>query len=349
MEKRDKRRVLVLATSRKTEGGITTVVCAHEKCSFWTDYSSRWIATHTDGNFLTKFIYAFCGFVKCLFIMPHYDLIHIHLSEPKSALRKLPFFLLAKVYRKKIITHFHAFSPDTTINGNYKALYRFLFSKSNRVIVLSQIWRDLLYRYLQLKDNVSVIYNPSPDAKTVDEVERENIILYAGALNKRKGYEDLIRAFAMVANDFPEWKLVFAGSGDIENGKQLALQSGIYDRVVFLGWIRGEDKDRWFRRARIFCLPSYAEGFPMALLDACSYGIPFIVTPVGGIPDIVVNNQNGLLFTPGDIPALASCLQQLMGDVALREKLGKEALHLAQTTFSLAETDRLIRQIYSAV
>lgn len=344
-----KKKVLVLATSRKTKGGITAVVLAHEQCDFWREYAVRWIETHTDGSIFKKFYYAVRSFFQVLFLLPFYHLMHIHLSEAPSALRKLPFFLLGKLYGKKIVLHFHSFDPQTTINGKWKRLYRFMFSHANRVVVLSQLWKKWIKEYLHLSMNISILYNPCLFAYPINKAKRENIILYAGALNARKGYADLIQAFALVAKQFPVWRLVFAGSGEIENAKRLAEEVLISDQVTFLGWVTGVEKAKWFEQARIFCLPSYAEGFPTALLDACSYGIPFIVTPVGGIPDIVVHEKNGLLFTPGDISALSDCLKQLIEYPDLQEKLGEAALDLAINKFSLSETNRLIKELYMTI
>ena len=342
-------KALVLGTSRKTKGGITSVILAHEQCDFWRDYSVRWIETHTDSYLFLKVFYAIKSCIQFIFLLPFYRLIHIHLSEAPSALRKTPFFLLAKIFRKRVIIHFHSFSPQTTINGRFRGLYHFLFARADRIIVLSQLWKDWVEKYLQIVDNVVVLYNPCPTIHLVDESEKEQIILFAGGLMKRKGYADLIRAFALIANQYPDWKLAFAGSGEVENGKQIAKESGITGQVLFLGWITGNEKDRWFRKARIFCLPSYAEGFPTSILEACSYGIPLIVTPVGGIPDMITNGQNGLLFTPGDTIALSTLLKELIENPPLREKLGEEACQLAKTTFSLQETNRHIHQIYQEV
>jgi len=349
MNKKRNHKALVVATSRKTKGGVTSVVLAHEQCDYWRDYSVRWVETHTDGNIFVKVFYALKGFMQCVFLLPFYQIIHIHLSEVPSALRKIPFFILAKIYRKKVIVHFHSFSPETTINGKYKRIYYFMFSHANRVIVLSQLWKKWVAQYLHLVDNIIVLYNPCQKIQLVDESERKDFILYAGAINKRKGYEDLIKAFSMISNQFPTWKLVIAGSGEIENGAKTAEKSGIAEQVLFTGWITGREKDKWFRKARIFCLPSYAEGFPTALLDACSYGIPLVVTPVGGIPDIIMNERNGLLFTPGDTATLAAQLKLLIENPVLREKLSKEACNLAQTTFSIEETNRRMNKIYREI
>lgn len=347
--KEKQKKVLVLATSRKTKGGITAVVMAHKQCDFWKDYSVRWVETHTNGSIVTKFSYAVRSFFQVLFLLPFYDMMHIHLSEVPSALRKFPFFLIGKIYGKKIILHFHSFDPQTTINGKRKRLYYFMFSRADKVIVLSRLWKKWIKEYLQLEDNVTILYNPCLSVHKVDESKRENIILYAGELCARKGYEDLIRAFALVAGSFPDWQLVFAGVGELEKAKKIAQSLAVSEQVVFLGWVTGQEKERWFERSRIFCLPSYAEGFPTALLDACSYGIPFVVTPVGGIPDIVIHEKNGLLFPPGDTQALSTCLKHLMEDTDLRKSLSDAALDLANNTFSLSETDRSIKELYMSL
>ena len=103
-------RVLVIATSRKTRGGITSVALAHEKGAQWKDYHCRWLETHRDGGILTKLVYMLRAFVLGTILIPQYQIIHIHLSEPPSAMRKLPFMWWAKVWRKKTIIHFHSFS-----------------------------------------------------------------------------------------------------------------------------------------------------------------------------------------------------------------------------------------------
>ena len=349
MNRKRKLKALVIATSRKTKGGITSVILLHEQCDYWHDYEVRWIETHVDGDFLLKTCYALKSFFQCVCLLPFYDIIHIHLSEVPSALRKMPFFLLAKIYRKKIIVHFHSFSSQTTINGRYSRIYRFLFSHADKVIVLSQLWKKWIEQYLHLTDNIVIVYNPCQRAQFIETSDRENIILYAGGLNKRKGYEDLIHAFATISNQYPAWKLAFAGAGEIVNGKKIAESLGIDRQVLFLGWITDNEKDKWFRKARIFCLPSYAEGFPTALLDACSYGIPLIVTPVGGIPDIIINECNGLLFTPGDTVSLASQLKLLIDNSVLYKKLSDESFRLAQTIFSLEETNKKMLEIYREV
>ena len=118
------------------------------------------------------------------------------------------------------------------------------------------------------------------------------------------------------------------------------------DKCEFLGWVRGEKKDKVFREASIFCLPSYAEGFPMAVLDAWAYGLPVITTPVGGIPDVAKNGENLLLFNPGDIDALAGCLDKMIADKNLRDNIANESIIFANTTFNIDTINNQIGNMY---
>ena len=78
------RKVLVVATSRKTRGGVTSVVKAHEQGQQWGEYGCEWIETHRDGNIVVKFAWLFTGLCKFIVKLPTCDLVHIHTSEPPS-------------------------------------------------------------------------------------------------------------------------------------------------------------------------------------------------------------------------------------------------------------------------
>ena len=342
-------RVLILATSPKTKGGISSVIKAHQKGPQWQTYNCKWIATHIDKGVMCKAVVLLKGFIEYVFFLPGSDLIHIHISEPTTAKRKLPFFRLAKLFKKKIIIHFHSFSPDTTINGPHSELYKTLFCGADAVVVLSNYWKEAVNNKFQLGERVKVIYNPCIDAEYNEVYEKENSILYAGALNQRKGYSDLIKAFSMVSEKFPMWKISFAGNGEIEEARSLAENLGILNQVELLGWVSGKEKDRAYKKATVFCLPSYAEGFPMAVLDAWAYGLPVITTPVGGIPDIAQDGQNMLLFKPGDTKQLADCIERMICGEGLRKTMAEESLRLSQTTFNINTIDKQVGDLYAEV
>lgn len=343
-------KVLVVATSHKTRGGITAVIEAHKKGAQWDQYHCKWIETHIDKGFLYKQLYFVKSFILFIAIIPFYDIIHIHTSEVPSAIRKCFYFFIARLWRKKTIIHFHAFSPQTTIKSKFRPIYNYLFSHADRIVLLSEFWKEQVTDEFQLpKDKAIIIYNPCTTVKSSQSFVQQKQILYAGTLNQRKGYSDMLKAFALIAPKYPEWRIVFAGNGEIENGKLLTRQYNIEQKTTFLGWIDDEQKDKAFKEAMIFCLPSYAEGFPMAVLDAWSYGLPVVTTPVGGIPDIAINRTNLLLFTPGDIQTLANNFEELINNPYLYNTIAEEGKRLASTKFNIETINQEIGSLYSTL
>ena len=339
-------KVLIVATSRKTKGGISSVIEAHEKGEHWKEFKCHWVQTHRDGSVLRKLSYLMWGLMDFVVRLPFYDIVHIHVSQPMTIRRKSIFLRLAKSFNKKIITHFHAFNTEETIDGNARNLYKQFFEKSDMVIVLSNWWKKQLMNSLNMSpEQISVLYNPCPTVSK-KETSKENIILYAGAVNERKGYKDLIKAFASIHTSFSNWKIVFAGNGEIEEGISLAKQFGIESQVEFTGWVTGEAKADLFRKAKIFCLPSYAEGFPMAVLEAWAYGLPVITTPVGGIPDVAIDSENMLLFNPGDIKKLSQNIKKLISNQTIYEKISHASLDFSKNKFNNQTINRQLKELY---
>ena len=143
------------------------------------------------------------------------------------------------------------------------------------------------------------------------------------------------------------WKVVFAGNGEIERAKQIAEKLGILSQVEFLGWISGIRKETIFQESSIYCLASDGEGFPMGVLDAWAYGIPCVVTPVGGIPDIIEDGINGLIFPVGDSDRLAVQLNKLMNDKELGKAIVAESDKYVNGLFNIDIINNQLAEIYS--
>lgn len=340
-------RVLIIATGRKTRGGITAVIKAYEKGSVWKIFHCHWVQTHRDGTIYRKLFYLASAWLDYLVHIPFYDIVHVHCSLQTSVSRKVPFVKLAKALGKKVIVHLHC---GNQIEKIWNSNYDYLFRVADVSVFLSENLKKMVESHTGTGRDYRVIYNACPKTKDVNPGSRNKIILFSGTLNKGKGYLDLIRAFGIIADKFPEWKLLFAGNGEIGNGRACAEKTGISDRVEFLGWVHGGTKDRIFREAAIFCLPSYAEGFPMAVLDAWAYGIPVVTTPVGGIPDVAVDGENMLLFNPGDVNRFAEQLEKLIvsfdGDNLLYNRIMAASLDFAKDKFNIDTINGQLGKLY---
>lgn len=372
-------KVLVVATSRKTRGGITSVVKAHEKGTHWKKYHCHWVQTHRDGPSWRKIAYFVTAYSQFFFLVPFCDLVHIHVASYGSLKRKKLFLRLAKFWKKKTIAHFHPHKPEIIFDEEHQKDYIEFFSAVNRVVVLSPQWkrwikealidhRDLEIYHIgnakdgksysvdkifgvELLDKIQVIYNPSARVKDCPTAQkRMKYILFAGTLCHRKGFETLIKAFGRIARKYPEWSVVLAGNPkenqDEKTMKTLPRELGIESQIIFPGWVSGDEKDKLFKEASIFCLASYREGFPMAVLDAWAYGLPCVVTPAGGLPDIVDDGLNALMFEYGDDVMLSEKLDKLMSDENLRKEISGASIRLAESLFNIDEINRQIGELY---
>ena len=337
-------KVLVLSTSKKARGGIATVIKLYEQSEMWKIYHCRWVSTHRDGNKLIKIWYLCKGMMEFVFLLPFYDIVHIHFSLAGSARRKLPFFRIAKQIRKKTIIHLHCGSQIDDIWNN---TYQIMFEQCDCGIILSESLKSKVEEHVGKSAKLKVVYNPCPIVSDIASYEKRNHILFSGTLYDGKGYKDLIRAFAKVATNHSDWKVVLAGNGEVEQARSLASELGINEQVELLGWVSGEAKHKAFCEARALCLPSYAEGFPMAVLDAWAYGLPVVTTPVGGVPDVAVDGENMLLFNPGDVDALAMQLERIMNDERLRQKLSEESVKMAHGKFDLVTITEQVGELYN--
>lgn len=346
------RKVLVVATSHKTKGGITSVVKSHQEGKQWKDFHCRWIETHIDRGFWWKLFYGLRAYTEFFFLIPFYNVAHFHISEIRTIQRKYPLFVLACLWHKKTIIHFH--NNHFLLGASYRdkgmRLYRKVFCRADRIVVINHYWKDWLKDNFNLTDKVEVIYNSAPSVREPEKApEREKSVLFAGVLTERKGCFELISAFADIASDFPDWKLILAGEGQGEKLRALANELGIAERVFFPGWVCGEEKDCLFRRASVFCLPSYAEGFPMVILEAWSYKLAVVTTRVGGIPDVVTDGENGILCEARNVVSLSAGLQALMRDEKMRQRLADHACQLVHTKYNRDMINQQLAELYSSI
>lgn len=163
------------------------------------------------------------------------------------------------------------------------------------------------------------------------EGEREKVIVGAGRFNAQKNFPLLIRAFARVADKFPEHRLLIYGKGGQQaTYESLAAELGIGDRVEFPGYV--PDMPARLEKAGMFVLSSDYEGMPNALMEAMASGLPCVSTDCGGggARFLIQDGENGLLVPIGDEAALADAMEKVLSDEALAATLGNNARKLQE-------------------
>ncbi len=147
-------------------------------------------------------------------------------------------------------------------------------------------------------------------------------ILFVGRLEAMKGVDTLLRAVSDKRLATRNWMLRIVGSGSEEASlKALAQKLGIADRIIFTGRLTGRAVFDEYAQAEIFCGLSRSEALGNVFLEAQAAGCAVIASNIGGIPDIVKNNQTGILISPDDITMATLVIQKLLNDAGLRERL----------------------------
>ncbi len=349
------RTVLMLGTDLRGMGGVRAVVKGYIDGGLFERVDCTYVATHRYGPPWVKVWAALTGWVRAarLLLRLERPLVHIHLSAHASFWRKWVVCLMARLAARPYLLHLHSgFFPEFYERQSgplARRLIRSTFARAAVVIALSEQWRSWLLRICATA-RIEVLANAValPDLSRARRPEAtESTLLFLGDINRSKGVFDLVQAFARLSAQFPHLKLMCGGVGDVEEIRRLCTELELDgNRISCPGWLETERARSALAGATIFVLPSHAEALPMALLEAMSWSLPVVTTPVGGIPQVIENEVNGLLVTPGDVDGLAAAIARLMREPALRESLGAAARRTIERSYSLdASIERLI-QIY---
>ncbi len=166
-------------------------------------------------------------------------------------------------------------------------------------------------------------------------VDARPAVAILATLRDLKGHDDLLDAWRLLRERVPGWQLLVIGDGPRRahlEGRVAAL--GLAGDVRFAG--NQDDVPAWYACADIAVLPSYGdEGVPQSLMQAAACGLPAVATPIGAIPEAVVDGKTGILVPPRAPPALADALVRLMTDADLRARMGAAAHAYAQANFGI--------------
>lgn len=154
--------------------------------------------------------------------------------------------------------------------------------------------------------------------------------LFVGNVSRAKGVEVMLRALAGCTESWHHFALVGHGP-DMEFMKKLACDLGIDDRLEWTGRRSAREIPDTMRRFDFLVLPSFSEGRPNVVMEAMASGLPVIATTVGGIPDIIISGETGILVKPGDDDELAGAISRLCGDPALRQSMSRQSREYIQS------------------
>ena len=165
-----------------------------------------------------------------------------------------------------------------------------------------------------------------------------------------KGHADLIEAFAPLMRDRPNLKLLWVGDGWLRDSLETRLDElGMRDRVIITGMVPPEDVPGLMKLMDILVHPSYREGLPRAVVQGMLSGLAVVATDVDGTPEVCIDGETGLSYSPGDTGALRKHLRRLLHDESLRRGLGDRARSHCADAYSARRMVDETEKVYARV
>lgn len=344
-------RVLMMGPSLDMHGGVASVIKGYFDSGLADCCQLYYIPTVTDGPIVNKATYFAKAYFKCARLVNTADVVHIHTAMRGSFERKYRIARLAFQARVPIIIHEHDGEFPLLYESSsetYKRRVKSFFGWAEQVIVLSEAWKNYYSRNgICSESKITVMHNAVNLPVESVNVGANQSILFLGRLDSNKSPDVLLKAAAHVVDRYPEARFVFAGEGELNRYKSMAKKLKIEANCDFTGWISGHDKDLYVKQAGLFCLPSKNEGMPMSMLEMMSYGIPCVMTPVGGVPQVIEDGYNGFLVPVDDVELLSSVLCRVLASPRLREEIGRRARMTVRTNFDIKQNVNKLIRIYA--
>lgn len=277
-------------------------------------------------------------------------IVHIHTASYTSFWEKCLYILIGRVSGRKVVLHIHGAMFDEFYNNSRSraktVIIRFI-KACHAVIVLSERWQEF-FAPLVDENSLYVVENGidlSP-FETIRKKAEVKSFLHMGEISERKGVYDLVSMAVQLKSLGLSFHIDVVGPGEIDRLTQRIKECNVEEYITLHGPKQGADKYAFYDKADFFILASYAEGLPLALLEAMAAGLPVITTWVGGIPDVIVDGEHGFLCRPGDIDAFVKAVSKLLQDDTLAQTISRNNIKFVDKRFNIERCAEKISTIY---
>jgi glycosyltransferase involved in cell wall biosynthesis len=345
-------------------GGVASVaewLLGHEKelgCSYSTFNLQRPLAEKRGGRLrlhaLPRQLRQLGRFIRWIRRSPtvvHYCVSCSRTGLPRDAL----YIALLRLNGRRTIAHVHGAYLDFAAKSRWRSpLLRLIGHCTSERVALSPASVEIL---ASIGISSRYILNPlrfePGEAPPAHGDAGPFRLLFVGAYGRRKGCPELVEALARVRGQGLDARLTIVGKEERKGDDAVVTDKvrahGLDGAVEFTGVKTASEMPPAYRGADVICLPSRHEGLPMALLEAMAFGLPAVATPVGGIADLVIHGDTGLLVSPGDVDGLAHAIATLAGDTERRRRMGARG---RERVFALAGPTTIAsewRELYAAL
>ncbi len=274
--------------------------------------------------------YCISGFFKCLWLAKtkKFDIIHAHWPFPHALIA----LGACKLFRIPLVLNFHGAELLLIRKKKWiRPIMKFIIGQANAIFANSRFTASKISALRATKIEWSPYGSPLSSGKIPPPHTRGDRykILFVGRHIERKGIEYLIQAAKLL--DPQKFEVRIVGKGNLTESLKNLAQKLSTDNVTFTGPLSPDDLRKEYQKSNCFVLPAIVdskgdtEGLGVVLIEAMQYGLPVIASDVGGIPDVVVNGETGILVPEKNPEALAQAFQKIESDPAYEAKLLKGA------------------------
>lgn len=294
------------------------------------------------------------------------DVVHTHTAKAGTLgrLAALVYNITRPRSRRALVVHTfhgHVFEGyfSERVNRLVRLTERWLARITNIVVTISPRQRDDIVQRFRIAEAAKTVVVPlglNLDAllsmkstrqagQTSGRADAALVIGYIGRMVPVKDLPTLIRAFGEARAADPRLQLVLAGDGpERPAAEALAAQLGLTPHVTFPGWVH--DLPAFYAGIDLFALSSINEGTPVAVIEAMAAALPVVATAVGGVPDVVTHEVDGILVPPGDVSAMAAAFASIAASPERRTRFGAAGREQVRRRYSHTRLVEEIEALY---
>jgi glycosyltransferase involved in cell wall biosynthesis len=238
------------------------------------------------------------------------------------------------------------------LNGINRRIIRYTFSHADEICSTSNAMAKETQKYTDKSIHITPfgvdmnLFKPDPNVRK----DKDKTVGIVKSLSDKYGISDLIRAFAIVYQECPNVKFLIVGDGPQKTEYELlAKQLGINEVITFVGRVANEQVPKYINKMDVFCVPSHSESFGVAAVEAMSCGVPVVVTNVGGLPEVVRENETGLIVPKENPEKLAQAILTLLRDDKKRKDMGLKGIAHVKENYNWFDNANKMLQLYNKV
>lgn len=354
--------VLMIGPYPPPYGGIANVIKNLSEqevlCQSFTIQIYRTGKTTDSTSFPIQAVKDVIQIIKFLLSIKNKDakIIHIHTASYWSFLRNVPYIMISRYLCKgKILVHIHGgefYKFFEKASTPIKKIIKKTLTSVSHIFVTSPSWIPIIEKIIGNDFSISSIPNGfdeknfflSSQEKARDTLQlpkKNKIIITIGSLEYHKGHHILIESMKEIMQSTNDIITYIIGKGSLaEDLKQLINTDNLKDKIILVGGDkRPEEVALWINAADIFVLPSLKEGNPTVMFECLACGKPFVGSSVGGIPDVIISTEYGLLCEPGNARDLKEKIQLALTKEWNSEKIIKYAQNYTWANIALEISD----------